>query len=65
MPQAVRCKTGKRWLGAQALAGVTFREPRNPVYYNVAAAPLSSVAAIPELLARQVLNPSQALGRHE
>lgn len=38
----------------QAMAGVTFREPRIPVYSNVTGAPFPSAAAIPELLARQV-----------
>ena len=44
MPQAAWRSTRKRWLGAQALAGVAFREPRIPVYSNVTAAPLPSVA---------------------
>ena len=56
-------KSGRRWLGLQALAGVTFREPRIPVYSNVTAAPFPSAAAMPELLARQVLSPSQTSGR--
>jgi hypothetical protein len=38
---------------AQALARVSFREPRIPVYSNVTAAPFPSAAAIPGLLARQ------------
>ncbi|KAK9843971.1 hypothetical protein WJX81_000807 [Elliptochloris bilobata] len=40
-----------------AMAGVTFHEPRIPVYSNVTAAPFPSAAAIPELLARQLVEP--------
>ncbi len=59
MSQTAWQSTGKRWLNSQTLAGVTFREPRIPVYANVTAAPFPSAAAMPELLARQVLTPAR------
>ncbi len=38
---------------------VTFNEPRIPVYSNVTGAPFPNAAAIPELLARQLVEPVQ------
>ncbi len=43
----------------QVLKGVTFHEPRIPVYSNVTAAPLGSAADIPGMLARQLVEPVQ------
>lgn len=41
----------------QALADVTFKEPRIPVYSNVTAEPFDQAASIPGMLARQLVEP--------
>lgn len=44
---------------SQVLADVKFSAPRIPVYSNVTAAPLTSANDIPNMLARQLVEPVQ------
>lgn len=42
---------------SQALGSVSIKEPRIPVFSNVTAEPFKDVAAIPGMLARQLVEP--------
>ena len=41
----------------QVLGDISFKEPRIPVYSNVTADPFTEAAAIPSMLARQLVEP--------
>lgn len=44
-------------MSLQVLGEVQFKEPRIPVFSNVTAQPFTSAAAIPDMLARQLVEP--------